>query len=335
METRSSRRQTLPTWLRVLTAAFAPSLVLGQSGAPLQPWLPKSLRVEPQPACQFDAARGPEMVVIEGGSFLMGSPKDEEEREDDEGPQHRVTVQSFAMGRCEVTMAQFEQFVNETGYRTDAEKRGGCFTLDSTGNNLEQRADGHWRKPGFTQRGTHPVVCVSFRDAEAYIAWLNLRSGRTFRLPTEAEWEYAARAGKTERFSFGDDLDAKVQCTYANGADQSIQTQHFAEERKVAKCNDKHVFTSPVGALESNGFGLYGMHGNALEWVQDCYHISYSGAPRDGTAWLASVNGDCPRHVLRGGSWFHIPPYLRSSYRYGFTTHEADYTTGFRLAMAL
>jgi formylglycine-generating enzyme required for sulfatase activity len=312
-----------------------PCLALAQSAAPLQPALPRSLRVEPQPACQFDAARGPEMVVIEGGTFLMGSPEEEERRSYNEGPQHRVTVPSFAMGRCEVTVDQFQQFVEETAYSSDAETGSGCDNPYNPIVDVRQRREVNWRKPGFEQRGAHPVVCVSFRDAQAYIAWLNQRSGQAYRLPTDAEWEYAARAGYPGRFSFGDDLDVTAQCEYANAADESMRRQPFAESYVVDNCDDGYGFTAPVAALKPNGFGLYDMHGNAEEWVKDCIHAGYSGAPDDGSAWQEQGEGDCIRRVVRGGGWNVAGEFLRSARRGGMVDDAANNSQGFRLARTL
>lgn len=297
--------------------------------------IPEPLITDPQPPCQFNPDQGPEMVLIEGGRFLMGSGGDEAGRYGDEGPQHWVSVQPFALGRCEVTVREFQQFVKETGYRTEAEEGKGCNTLNAKGESFETQKDKSWSSPGFSQNENHPVSCISFNDAQAYIAWLNLRTGVTFRLPSESEWEYAARAGTTTRFSFGDDPQAREQCTYANGADISVKDKPFAKERTLADCNDHYEFTAPVGSFKPNVFGLYDMHGNVWEWNQDCWHDSYSGAPPDGSAWLAPGKGDCEKAVVRGGSWFSYPRSLRSAYRVGLSSGVAFYVQGFRLARTL
>jgi formylglycine-generating enzyme required for sulfatase activity len=326
----ASRRQPRPFLL--LAAVLLPLASMAQSSSNDDP--PPALRVAPQPACVFDAAREPEMVKIEGGEFVMGSPATENGRHEHEGPQHRVTVQSFALGRCEVTAAQFEQFVAETGYRTAAEDAG-CYTLNSRGDDFGLSTNANWRKPGIKQRASHPVGCVTFGDAQEYIAWLSSRTGQAYRLPTEAEWEYAARAGSTGRFSFGDDADATVQCEYANGADQSFRTQPFAKALEVAKCDDQQVFTAPTASFKPNALGLYDMHGNVVEWVEDCYHASYHGAPVDGRAWLEQDQVDCRSRVLRGGSWDNKPRNLRSAARSGLSVVVAVSSIGFRLARTL
>lgn len=297
--------------------------------------IPEPLITDPQPPCQFNPDQGPEMVLIEGGRFLMGPGGDEAGRYGDEGPQHWVSVQPFALGRCEVTVREFSQFVDETGYRTQAEEGQGCYTLNAKGDGFEYQKDKSWRSPGFSQNENHPVLCVSFNDVQAYIAWLNLRTGVTYRLPTEAEWEFAARAGTTSRFSFGDDLQAREQCAFANGADQSLKEKPYAKDWTLADCNDRYEFTAPVGSFKPNAFGLYDLHGNVWEWNQDCWHASYSGAPPDGSAWLADNNGDCEKSVVRGGSWVYDPRGLRSALRYWFYTDGTNSVRGFRLARTL
>lgn len=303
--------------------------------ADLSKSVPEPLIVAPQPPCQFNPDLGPEMVLIEGGRFLMGSGGDEAGRYDDEGPQHWVNVQPFALGRCEVTVREFQQFVKETGYRTQAEEGEGCNTLNAKGDDFETQKDKSWSRPGFSQSEIHPVLCVSFNDVQAYIAWLNLSTGVTYRLPTEAEWEFAARAGTTTRFSFGDDLGAEHQCTYANGGDISVKDKPFAKEWELANCDDGHDFTAPVGSFKPNAFGLYDMHGNVWEWNQDCWHDSYSGAPPDGSVWLAPGKGDCEKAVVRGGSWVIYPRGLRSAVRHWNNTDVAVDNRGFRLARTL
>lgn len=289
----------------------------------------------PQPPCQFNPNRGPEMLVLSGGYFLMGSPDAEVDRYEDEGPEHWVAVQPFAMGRCEVSLAEFRQFIEQTEYSTDVEEPGSCYALNNAGDGFEGVVGADWDKPGFEQNDRHPVTCVSHNDALAYIVWLNERTGLEYRLPTEAEWEYAARAGSQTRFSFGDDDAYKQLCTYANIADQELEGESFAENWTLADCTDGYRFTAPIASYQPNGYGFYDMHGNLVEWTQDCWHNSYQTAAMDGKAWFAENSGECDKRVLRGGSWSDNPGYARSADRARSTTVDAYNSIGFRLARTL
>jgi formylglycine-generating enzyme required for sulfatase activity len=273
----------------------------------------------------------PEMVVAPAGSFTMGSSANEPGRVDNEGPQHRVTIATpFAIGRFHVTVDQFEAFVTQTGYNAGSQ----CFTW-GIGKAEEQGAGRSWRDPGFPQLGSHPVVCLNWTDAKAYVEWLARNTGKVYRLLTEAEWEYAARAGTTTRYSFGD--DEKDLCRYANGADQTANRDRVLSEslalakRAVAPCSDGYVYTAPVGSFAANAFGLYDVHGNALQWLEDCWHENYQGAPSDGSAWTW---GDCAGHVLRGGSWIDCPACQRSATRV-WNANGRNNHFGFRVARTL
>jgi formylglycine-generating enzyme required for sulfatase activity len=185
-----------------------------------------------------------------------------------------------------------------------------------------------WRSPGLVQTDSHPVLCVSWNDARAYAQWLSKKTGKRYRLPTEAEWEFAARAGSPAARYWGDD---PVQaCRFANVADQSRQqTWGFGQKHE---CTDGHYFTAPAGGYVPNRFGLYDMLGNVWEWTEDCANASYAGAPSDGSAWLA---GDCAQRMLRGGSWSTVPRFARSATRHKNTADHRDNLTGFRLARSL
>jgi formylglycine-generating enzyme required for sulfatase activity len=184
---------------------------------------------------------------------------------------------------------------------------------------------------GFAQAGAHPAVCLNWNDAKAYADWLAGKTGKTYRLVTEAEWEYAARArtepGTYPRYSFGN--DEEDLCRYGNGADQSTKSLPGTKDWTFAPCNDGYVYTSPVGSFAENGFGLYDMQGNAWQWTADCWHDSYAGAPSAGTAWTA---GDCGRRVARGGSWYNFPPGLRAAFRGWNPPDFRGIGLGFRLA---
>jgi formylglycine-generating enzyme required for sulfatase activity len=276
-----------------------------------------------------DCADCPRMVVVPAGEFAMGSPPAEAGRGTDEGPQRQVSIaQAFALGRGEVTVAEFRRFAEEAGYRTEAERDAraqGCsgFIYEAGAPPVTS-----WRNPGLVQADSHPVLCVSWNDARAYAQWLSRKTGKRYRLPTEAEWEYAARAGTAGARYWGED---PVQaCKYANVADQSrIQTWGFGQKHE---CTDGHYFTAPAGGYAPNRFGLYDMLGNVWEWTEDCWNASYAGAPADGSAW---TTGDCAQRVLRGGSWSTVPRFARSAARHKNPADYRDNLTGFRLARTL
>jgi len=248
----------------------------------------------------------PEMMVVPAGSFTMGSPNNEKERNADEGPQHLVTIRKpFAVGKFEVTVDQFAAFVAETSYDYGSE----CNVLEGGRWGVKQGRS--WRYPGFPQIQSEPAICLNWNDAKAYVDWLARETGKTYRLLSEAEWEYAARAqtepGAYPRYPFGN--SEKDLCQYANWGDQATQ-RNIPGAAVTASCDDHYAYTSPVGSFAANGFGLYDMEGNAWEWTEDCYHNSYEGAPSDGRPW---ISGNCGHRVLRGGCWLDAPSSLRSA----------------------
>ena len=278
----------------------------------------------PQVGDRFrDCPECPEMVVLPAGSYRMGSPSYEQGRGDDEGPVHEVTIGApFALGMHEVTVADFGRFVDETGYSAGSK----CWTYEA--GKTEERTGRGWRNPGFEQSSGHPAACVSWNDAQAYAAWLSRRTGEAYRLPTESEWEYAARAGTaTSRYWGGSESG---QCRHANGADASLKSRYSGVT--VASCRDGHAHTAPAGSFAANDWGLHDMLGNVWEWTEDCWNGSYAGAPSDGSAW---EYGDCSRRVLRGGSWVSRPSFLRAAYRYWGTTGIRNGSNGFRVARTL
>jgi formylglycine-generating enzyme required for sulfatase activity len=259
------------------------------------------------------------MVRIPAGDFVMGSPMTEVGRIEDEGPAHRVTIRSFEVSKYPITVAQFRMFVSETHY----EAGHACFTDEAGSFSI---AEGRtWRNPGFVQGEDEPVVCVSWIDANAYTAWLSRKSGQTYRLLTEAEYEYANRAGSTAAHWWGD--NAGTVCAHANVADLEVKVFHPAWA--TVNCHDGFARTSPVGHFRPNGFGLFDTTGNVWSWTQDCYAPSYVGAPEDGSAFLA---GQCAQRVLRGGSWNRIPRFLRSAVRMSNLPTNRFSNTGFRVA---
>lgn len=277
----------------------------------------------------------PEMVVVPPGSFMMGSPESETARSSVEGPQRRVTfARPFAVGRLEITVDEFAAFVQETGH--DAGSM--CLTLE--GEKWEERPGRSFRNPGFAQTGSHPAACLSWHDAKAYVAWLSSKTGKPYRLLTEAEWEYAARAGTTTSYSFGNDLSGL--CRHGNVHDQTA-VRRIADQPAnsriaiitrlgAAQCDDGYAYTAPAGSFAANGFALHDMEGNVWEWVEDCWNDHYRRAPTDGSAWLA---GNCGRRAHRGGSWTSLAWRLRAAHRESGTTGDRRVDAGLRVARTL
>ena len=273
------------------------------------------------------------LVPIPGGCFQMGSPASEAGRDGDEGPLHKVCVKPFKLSRFEVTIKNFRAFVAATGYRTDAERNAGgkkgCWTVDFSPNyQWDYRAWASWQRPHKSQdnRDDHPVGCVSWNDAKAFIGWLNDVAGGGWRLPSEAEWEYAARAGTTTARFWGNSPDQA--CRFANVMDQTKDDQGRRWQDGHA-CSDGYHLVAPVGSYRENPWGLYDMLGNASEWTEDCYNKSYKGAPADGAPWTA---GDCGKRIMRGASFHQEPDSTRSAARFSERTVERYDLGGFRVA---
>lgn len=250
---------------------------------------------DPAPNKEFrDCADCPEMVAVPSGRFVMGGASADEPSE---RPQHEVSVRAFAMGKFDVTRAQWAEFVTATNHAIN----GGCEWAGFPDDDAAATAAASWRNLGFEQRDDHPAVCVSWNDAQDYLRWLSKRAGHIYRLPTEAEWEYAARAGSTSAYPWG----ATASHDHANyGSDECCE--------EFTRGRDQWLYTSPVGSFPPNVFGLFDMHGNAWQWVQDCYADSYAGAPTDGSA---HDEANCQLRVLRGGTWGDPPELLRSATR--------------------
>src|SRR6266849_3374189 len=275
-----------------------------------------------------DCADCPEMVTLSAGDFMMGSPADEPGREVDEGLPRRVVIKKpIAIGRFEVTIDQFSAFVAETGMAA------GNLCAAIVGDNKSPYGnrfvmgppEASFRQPGYAVTGTHPVVCISWHDAQAYVAWLGRRTGKPYRLPTEAEWEYAARAGTQTMYSFGNNRDAL--CAYGSFAD--------IESPFPWRGGWLHDTPSPipVGQLRPNPWGIFDMHGNAWEWVEDCWTPNALEIPTDGSAFLRS--GSCGVGVMRGGSWANPSRQQRSAARRGVTMGAHANHIGFRVALSL
>jgi formylglycine-generating enzyme required for sulfatase activity len=284
-----------------LTIAFSFLLLLLPTGAEAARKRTEPAETPGQGRVFRDCPNCPEMVTVPAGEFMMGSPESEKGRGKDEGPQHKVTIQQpFGVGKFEVTFAQWDACVAE----------GGC---------TQKPSDEGW---GRNQR---PVINVSWDDAKQFLAWLSKKTGKPYRLLSEAEWEYAAR-GVTKLsdphvpFSTGATINYKQANYDANFIYGSGKMGIYRQK------------TLDVGSFPRNAFGLHDMHGNVWEWVEDCYKDSYLGAPIDGRA---VVTANCSLHILRGGAWNYYPQLLRSAYRYATAPGIRMENAGFRVARTL
>ena len=266
---------------------------------------------------------GMKLTLIPPGIFTMGAPPDEQWQSDDEGPQHQVTLtKAFYMGEHHVTVGQFRQFVQAAGYQTEAARGTGA--LISHGMAYKWEANGSWKNVGFPQADDHPVLCVSWLDAVAFGAWLSKKEGKTYLLPTEAQWEYCCRAGTQTAYPWGNNPhDGKG---WANCADLTLNDK--SPDRFTFNWRDGFVYTSPVGSFRANGFGLYDMIGNALQWCDDWYDAYPAQVVTD----PHGTQGH-PAHVLRGGSWDHDPAYCRSGKRVSDEPSYRSEYIGFRLVL--
>lgn len=267
----------------------------------------------------------PDMVVVPAGRFVMGAPKEDEDRRPDESPVHKVTIAApFALMTTEVTRDQFTVFVEATGRDMSD---GDCYLADDK----EGRSDAaaNWLRPGFEQQGSEPAICINWRDAVAYAEWLSNKAGATYRLPTEAEWEFAARAGR-QGFLPWEENSAADACHIGNSFDVSGHKQYA--DLEASPCDDGAVHTASVGSYQPNRFKLFDMAGNVWEWVEDCYRSDYKDAPGDGSAVILD---SCPDHVARGGSWIDGQWDFRFARRYSVDGWGRENIVGFRLARDL
>ena len=277
-----------------------------------------------------------ELVRIPAGKFWMGSSPAERERLPDE-EQHDVEIShDFYLGKYEVTRGQFRAFVKETGYATEAETdRQGGWGYDENTRNVDGRKPKFtWKFTGWAQTDEHPVVNVTWNDAEAFCRWLARKIGKPVGLPTEAEWEYAARAGSLTTYYSGS--DAEMLVNVGNVADGTVR-QHFPDWDGTITATDGYVFTAPVGQFLPNRFGIYDMHGNVWEWCKDWYGPYGSLSPRDPVRAdaIPDQNGKAYR-VMRGGGWGKRTPRIPSlSRRVGGAPGSRDLDLGFRVAISL
>lgn len=291
-----------------------------------------------RPGQQFTDAlrnggRGPLMVVVPHGGLRMGATPDEEGASDAERPQHYVRFdRGFAMSRTEVTVGQFRRFIEATDHQTRAQRRGFSTVYDERRGNLVRRSGVDWRH-GYTGAPADeamPVLHVSARDAEAYAAWLSAQSGEAYRLPSEAEFEYAMRAGSDTRFPWGDGPPPAGAGNFTGSKDVSPSGREW--RNAFPGYGDGHWGPARVGSFAANGYGLHDLAGNVSEWVADCWHDGYRRAPADGAAW---VNPGCRTRVVRGGSWASAPSQTRSAWRLSGDADTTNARLGFRVVRTL
>ena len=284
----------------------------------------------------------PEMVVIPAGTFIMGSPENEAGHAEIEGPQKKITIKQFAASKFDITLAQWKIFVNSTNRPIV----GGCAFSgfkDSSLKAWNPNPVASWQNLGFSQDSTHPVVCITWNDVKDYVKWLSEKTGNTYRLLSEAEWEYAARGGTKTAYPWG----STASHEFANyGADSGWNG--------IATGRDEWEYTSPVGSFPPNAFGLYDMQGNVLQYVEDCFSPTISDLPANGSPYktdavlkmtgkFSFMNGkrSCDNRMVRGGDWGDPPQMLRSGFRNvapgpGFTLENyRSGGVGFRVAREL
>ncbi len=287
--------------------------------------MPKIVIHETQKTAQYyveDLGNGItlDMVLIPGGNFMMGSPEDELERRDSESPQHLVNLQQFCMGKYPVTQAQWKAVAALPQVNIELEAEPSKFEAEPSKFKVEQR----------------PVEQVSWYDAVEFCDRLSDHTKRQYRLPSEAEWEYACRAGTTSPFHFGETITTDVANYRGTDNEEYKWSGSYGRGPKGIYREE----TTPVGSFEvANVFGLYDMHGNVYEWCLDDWHDNYEGAPTDGSPWLDNKNDNLSQQqgsaVLRGGSWFSHPDFCRSAYRLNtFTRDVLNYDIGFRIVCA-
>ena len=272
---------------------------------------------------------GVELVQIPAGTFMMGSPETEEDRDDDETLHEVEITKPFHMATTEITKGQFAEFIRVSGYRTEAEEDGeGGYGW----NESEDKFEGpdpkyNWKNTGFRYEDDHPVVNVSWNDAVEFCKWLSEKEGKEYRLPTEAEWEYACRAGSTDRFFFGNKENDLVK--YSNVADSSLKRKYAGASWALSE-RDGYAFSAPVGSFKPNKFGLYDMHGNVWEWCKDWYGSEYYDESPKRDPKGPSIGS---WRVLRGGSWDFNPGCTRCAFRYFNMPSCRSFYRGFRVVL--
>lgn len=325
-----------------LALGFVMCLLFVSSTAQHQSKPAAATTAPPQAGSTFRDCEGcPRMIIVPAGSFQMGSTRSEQDwavqqgrkrdSADREAPPHEVTISKpFAVGMYEVTRDEFFAFARETAW--SAGKR--CNTFEEVQGKYMRadREDRDWRNSGQPQTGDHPVGCVTWDDASAFAVWLSRKTGQRYRLLSEAEWEYVARAGTHTYAYWGDDVSSPQSCKFANVGDQTPFPNGETWPTRLS-CNDGYWATSPVGKFLPNAFGVYDLLGNVWEWVDDCAHPNYEGAPVDGSAW--TIQGHCDARVLRGGAFYENGASIRAAVRGKSEPQLRFDNSGFRVARDL
>lgn len=278
-------------------------------------------------------ARGPQMVVLPHGGFMMGALPGDEDADDNEKPRHPVRFErGFAMGVREITVGEFRRFVDATGYQARAVRRGFSMAYDERTGNFLRRSNVDWRSDyvGRPAGDTMPVLHVSAKDAQAYVDWLTAQSGRRYRLPSEAEFEYAFRNGSSERYPWGEGTPPEGAGNMTGALDRSPSGRTWGNA--FAGYGDGYWGPAPVGSFQPNTWGVHDLAGNVSEWMADCWHATYRRAPGDGSAW---VNPGCRDQVIRGGSWASSPVQTRASWRALAQVDTTNARIGFRVVRDL
>jgi formylglycine-generating enzyme required for sulfatase activity len=280
-----------------------------------------------------NGARGPQMIVVPHGAFRMGSADDDAAGRDDERPQRAIRFdRGFAMSVTEVTVGEYRRFADATGHKTRAERRGFSLVYDEQSGNFARRSDVDWRRDyaGWPAADDQPVLHLSAKDADAYAKWLAAESGANYRLPSEAEFEYALRAGGSGAWPWGDGPPPVDAGNLTGTRDRSPGGRHWSNA--FAAYGDGAWGPAPVGRYRANAWGVEDLAGNVSEWVADCWHDNYRRAPKDGGAW---VNPGCRTRVTRGGSWAGSPAQTRSAWRAPVATDATSARIGFRVVRDL
>ena len=280
-----------------------------------------------------DGTRGPVLVVVPHGMFRMGAPEGEIDATPAEQPQHAVRLErGFAMSRTEVTVGEFARFVTAAGYEPRATQRGHSMAYDTRSGNFVRGSGIDWRSgyDGQPAAADMPVIHVTARDAEAYTAWLSAQTGAHYRLPSEAEFEYALRAGSSTRFPWGAGAPPAGSDNLTGALDRSPRGRSWSNA--FAGYADGWWGPAPVGSFAANAYGLHDMAGNVSEWIADCWHEGYRRAPANGSAW---VNPGCRNRMYRGGSWASAPAQVRPAWRAAGGTDVTNARVGFRLVRQL